>query len=359
VSNLGLVAAGLVLPTRALAEGRTSFSVAFEAPESCPSKQEFVAEIRRRSRKAAPVGPAETPDVVVSVKIDPKRRPFVGRLALTSGASFKERTVTDRSCAAVVSAIALVTALAIDPEAETRPLASLPDPPSPLPPPPAPPSTPSPPAPTGPVLARVWAAPLPTDPLGISWIAPPLPAWVVRPAPTRRRWGLELGAAAASSVGLYDEPLFGVQVFAGLRRSRSPALSLDLGFRYLTQPSPTTVAELDAVASLAAGELRFCGPGWVPVAALRLFPCASIEAGAALLTLTNLRDDTASAAGPWVALGLGGRGQWVWVPGLGLQAEIDLTLPATQPEFRNGGRTVLEGRPATFDAALGIFVNLP
>jgi hypothetical protein len=336
VSNLSLAA--FALPARAIADGRTSFSVAFEAPEGGPSKQEFVTEIRRRSKKAAPVGPTESPDVVVSVKIDPKKRPFVGRLALTAGTSFKERTVTDRRCADVVSAIALVTALAIEPSG-----------------PPAPPPVP----PQGPIPSRVWASPLPVEPLGFDGIAPPLPAWVVRPPPERATWGLEISAAAATSVGLYDEPLLGVQALVGLRRTLSPALSFDLGFRYLTQPSGTAVDDLDTIVSLAAGELRFCGPAWAPVTALRLAPCASFEAGAAMVTLTNRRDATAGGAGAWVALGLGGRGQWLWTRGLGLQAEIDLTVPATQPEFRSGGTTVAEGRPAAFDATLGLFLQWP
>lgn len=357
MSNLSLAA--FALPARAIADGRTSFSVAFEAPEGCPSKQEFVTEIRRRSKKAAPVGPTESPDVVVSVKIDPKKRPFVGRLALTAGTSFKERTVTDRRCADVVSAIALVTALAIDPEAETRPLAALPEPPPPPPPVPSGPPAPPPVPPQGPIPSRVWASPLPVEPLGFDGIAPPLPAWVVRPPPERATWGLEISAAAATSMGLYDEPLLGVQALVGLRRTLSPALSFDLGFRYLTQPSGTAVDDLDTIVSLAAGELRFCGPAWAPVTALRLAPCASFEAGAAMVTLTNRRDATAGGAGAWVALGLGGRGQWLWTRGLGLQAEIDLTVPATQPEFRSGGTTVAEGRPAAFDATLGLFLQWP
>jgi hypothetical protein len=359
VSNLALAATSVLLPERALAQGRTTFGVAFEAPEGCPTKREFVDEVLRRSKKAAPVGPAELPDVAVSVKIDPKKRPFVGRLALTTGTSFKERTVTDRRCADVVSAIALVTALAIDPEAETRPLASLPEPAPPEPPAPSPPLPAPPSTPMGPVASRVWATPLPAEPLGLAWVAPPLPAWVVRPPPARSLWGLELGAAAAMSVGLYEQPLVGVQLFAGLRRPQSPSFGLDLGFRYVLQPAPTTVTQLDAAMALAAGELRFCGPGWAPVKPLRFFPCATFEAGAALVTLTNPRDATASGAGPWVALGVGGRAQWLWTPGLGLQAELDLTLPATQPEFRNGGQTVVEGGPAAFDAALGLFLNVP
>jgi hypothetical protein len=362
VSNLVVAIVCMVLPSGARAEGRTSFSVTFDAPESCPSKRDFVSEIQRRSKKAVPVGPAESPAVVVSVRIDPKKRPFVGRLELTAGVSFKERTVTDRRCADVVSAIALVTALAIDPEAETRPLASLPDAPPAPPLPPGPPMTsgPDPVAPPmGPVPSRVWVAPVATGPLGVEWLAPPLPAWIVRPPPVRDRWGFEASAAAALSIGLYDQPLVGVRILSGLRHATSPSFNIDLGFNYLVQTGQLRAFGLDAGLSLATGELRMCGPDWIPTIPLRLSPCASFEAGAMLVTLTNSANATTNGVGPFVALGVGGRGQWLWTRGLGLQAEIDLTLPATQPEFRNGGRTVVDGRPVAFDAALGVFLNLP
>jgi len=90
--------------------------VRYEADAGCPTRGRFVEEILARTRKATVVGPEEARRIFV-VTVRATGTGFVGRLEIKSGSdSAAPREISGPTCAAVTSALALVAALAIDPD---------------------------------------------------------------------------------------------------------------------------------------------------------------------------------------------------------------------------------------------------
>lgn len=145
-----ICAASLVATTYALIEPRASaeeierIAVSYEAYPLCPNEDAFVGEIAARTSKFQRVSEKEASRVLrVKLTEEPGHAMTRGELVLADG---EARVVHDENCAVVVSGLALIAALAIDPEAETGPVDRLaPPPPPPPPPPPVEPPLPPPP----------------------------------------------------------------------------------------------------------------------------------------------------------------------------------------------------------------------
>jgi len=91
-------------------------SLVYAADPSCPTRADFMAQVKARTRLADFVTDASAEHrFAVSARIESGRA--VGRLSNPSESS-TERQVTSESCADVVSALALIAALAIDPHAD-------------------------------------------------------------------------------------------------------------------------------------------------------------------------------------------------------------------------------------------------
>jgi hypothetical protein len=354
-SNEPLAAQPATAPSQPAATVPTVFSVSFAGPKNCPDRAEFVSEIQRRSRIAVPVGPGQQPEVVANVTLAQDGTGFRGHLELTTGTKFKERKLKSDTCAEVVSALALVTALAIDPNAETRPIESLPAPqPPPLNPPVLPPPTPDsgPIGPARPVDSRVLSQ---TSSRVEELWSLPLPAWVVRPAPKPRSLHAAFSLQADLLAGLTSEPLAGVHLSGGLAESRGLLWSLSLGFSYTTTVAPLQTLGLEADTELLRGDVELCLPGWSPVQSLRFFPCVGFGAGALQATFLNVSSEaTTSGAGAWAGLGVGGRGVWLFSPQLGLDLGLGLQAPLASAEFTNNSRLIVASGPAAFEAQLGL-----
>ena len=126
--------------------------VRFEAPEGCPDEAAFLDQVRARTAKAR-VAAAGEKARTFSVRLTQEGRSIRGRLAIEESADPTGlREVTGERCAEVVSALALITALAVDPQALTAAPARLPAPP---PAPPAPPPGSDVAAPGGPSASAV------------------------------------------------------------------------------------------------------------------------------------------------------------------------------------------------------------
>ncbi|MBN2191752.1 MAG: hypothetical protein JW751_02955 [Polyangiaceae bacterium] len=111
VCALGLGSA----PARATAP--EPYRLVYEAPNLCPDAVAFMDAVRSRTERAWFV---TTPGMVaktVTVSIQASERGFVGRLEMTLGTEPSSRRFEESSCAELVSALALVTVLAIDPTA--------------------------------------------------------------------------------------------------------------------------------------------------------------------------------------------------------------------------------------------------
>ena len=129
------------------ADDMASVHIELHGPAECPDGAAFFADIHSRTSRVRLSAPGQPVDVALLVTIEDRSdRLFDGELELetTSGSSSRRR-LSGETCIAVESGLALVAALAIDPDASTgavpqgvsRPPAAAPSPP-PAPPPPAP-----------------------------------------------------------------------------------------------------------------------------------------------------------------------------------------------------------------------------
>jgi hypothetical protein len=119
------------------------------ADARCPDEARFVLELTARTQKVAVVSSGERRLLRVEIARAAGSK-VRGTLTLSADGKSATREVVGQSCPEVVSALALVAALAIDPHASTKPAPDLaqPAPPDPAPvPPPAPPPDPPPPPP--------------------------------------------------------------------------------------------------------------------------------------------------------------------------------------------------------------------
>lgn len=328
------------------------FTVDYEAPASCPAREEFIREIQARSPIAVLPGLGQAPDVVVVVRLASDKKGFRGELELTAGLVSKERKLTSGTCKEVVSALALVTALAIDPNAETRPIETLQPPKEIVLGPPiasaGPPIQIGPPPPAK-VLEPWWREP--------DIRAAPLPAWVVRPAPTRAKWRLQFGANAALLAFVSDAPLLGVDVSVGATRLGDLPFELEGGFSYLTNASAIEAAGLDARLELLLGSVEGCVPGVRFARTLRFFPCVSMSLGAARSTFTNAAGAEATGLGPWLGLRPSAELDWLFAAPIGLELKVGPMFPLLQSEFANDSATIVDSGPAGLSAELGFFAE--
>src|SRR3954452_323773 len=123
----------------------------YTAIDACPGRSAFVEEVQARTARARFVDSSSGVRIFV-VAVEPEGEGAKGRLTSRRGDVVgAPRQVTGKTCADVVSALALIAALAIDPQASTSPR------PAPVPAPPL----------------DVAPAPLPPSSMAI-----PVPAWV-------------------------------------------------------------------------------------------------------------------------------------------------------------------------------------
>lgn len=105
------------LVAAASGDERISLEVAYEAPEACPPRARFEAELRARSEKLRVVDPTQTPQAQVTLGIVMQKKRYVGTSklrTLLSGVTTRE--FKSAQCETLVQAAALATALLLDPE---------------------------------------------------------------------------------------------------------------------------------------------------------------------------------------------------------------------------------------------------
>jgi hypothetical protein len=98
--------------------------VTYRASAECPSESQFLQEIEGRTQLARWANGAEHARAFVAT-VTPDKGTFRGQLLITSlDGTTSSREVTGDTCSEVASALALITALAIDPSAAIEPRAS-------------------------------------------------------------------------------------------------------------------------------------------------------------------------------------------------------------------------------------------
>jgi hypothetical protein len=116
----------LLVAARSLARPEPVEAVAlgYRAPASCPDRGRFVREVRARTSRVRFVTNGAARRFIVS--IEASGNAFAGRLDIVGPSEeLRSRHFVGHVCHDVASALALVTALAIDPNASTAPTSSL------------------------------------------------------------------------------------------------------------------------------------------------------------------------------------------------------------------------------------------
>jgi hypothetical protein len=336
-----LAAAVLLGPAPAAADDVAEpIRVAFRArpAEACPDEAAFTGEIVARTAKARLARPGEgARTFTVAVEAEGKRARGTLSIEDPHGES-AAREISGDTCAEVVSALALIAALAIDPKASTAP--KPPPPPKPrerLPPPP-------------PFAPLPWWGP----------IAMPLPAHPRPGEGSRWRWSWGFQAGAASALAPPIVPVLGVDIEALLLRDSlvSPAIRLsmrvaDSGFLR----DGTDAARF----RWTAGRLEGCPVRLPLVTSLTLTPCAWMDAG--VLQADGIGNAFSLAhTRPWAAPGLTGRLQWdlafVQPAPILVDVEGGVTFPLVRDTFGFFPQGTFHEVPAAggfFGGGLGVY----
>lgn len=351
------------------AQAETTFTVAYKPPEGCPDRGAFIHGIQSRSRIAKPVGAAEQPDIVFSVDIKqsgPGKSKVTGKLVITQGITSSDRTVTGVSCVEVTTALALIAALSIDPDAANV------DIPEPLPLPPdwsGPPILGSQPAlrsGAAPTILPAWAPPVSwrpamiPPPTELDTIAPPLPADAFRPGPAGpSKMDIGFGAQFVLDVGPAPTPLVGIAGQVELRELGEIPWSMRAELSYALTAESTVV---DAEETGLVGDYRMlrgrfigCVPAWRPVDWLRLWPCATFGGGGQWAVFRVPEALKYTSVGPWVESGLAARVDLTPLPWLAVELQAGPSFAIVRATFKAGDDLIVyEPLPVTFGLATGV-----
>lgn len=326
IAGAPLLVAALLASEPARGDGTEPIRIQVSAPEGCAGTDAFIAEVSARTARARLAGAGEVArSFTVTIVAAGKRARGTLVIEDPHGAG-GHREVSGESCAEVASALALVTALAIDPKASTAAkVVPRPPPPPPSPPPSLPPPTPPPP--------RIPQRPPPLT--ALPWWGPvggPLPAFPMAPPGPRWRWSAVLRVGAASAIAPSVVPvLSGAIELARLDGLLSPALRL----AYVQADSGAQVVGLGpqrARFALLAGRLEVCPVRAVIHGPISAAPCALFEAGA--LAADGLSPFSPSTrTRPWAAPGLGARVQIDVLGDAMVEVDGGAVFPLVRDEF--------------------------
>jgi hypothetical protein len=286
----------------ATARGET-VQLHWSAPPACPEQSRFESEVRARTSNAT-FAEAPSGERLFDVALVANEGRFIGRLQIQEGSEPPAtRTFEGDTCAEVVSALALVTALAIDPEASSGPIEELAA--LAVAPPIAPKTPPAPPVPPA--------------------VAPPPRALSHSDAPSL--WQVGVGGRFTVEGWVAPRPLLGFDVFAEVWREErgpfTPGLRLGLGGAGSSTDEARWrwyVARIDACPVRAK-------VGW----RLSNQTCAGVEVGALHGEGLRIASPHASLQ-PWVAARLTS-GLLVDVSALYAGLDVGVVVPMTRYRF--------------------------
>jgi len=367
---LALLTFAFVCFTNVSAQAQTTFTVDYRASEGCPDRGAFIHEVQRRSRIATPVGKAEQPKVVFVVELvrDAGKKRVTGKLVVTEGLATTNRVLTGKTCPEVASALALIAALTVDPNAEMTPLVE----PLPLPPDPSGPPilTSKPaliegPAPLLPSLPPPTPRPgkIPPTP-DIALLSLPLPVWplsaevLAAPEPDRGLRG-GLNVRFVSNVGAGPTPMVGIGGGGEAFDTSGIGWSIRAELSYLSVTGVTAVQDADSDYRMVRGHLRGCVPIFSPTPWFRLSPCGSLGGGAMfgeLVKGAGFTEQSVSGTGPWLDAGASARAALVALDWLAIELEAGPTFPLIKAQFLNSSGQLHTAAPVNLDLALGASV---
>jgi hypothetical protein len=340
----GVVAFPLDVCAQPSARAETEpISTQYHPSAGCPEEAAFFAEVQARTARARRAVAGErartfTIELMPEKAAEESTAPpgTLGRLTIQEiGGSIAVREVRAPRCAEAASAISVIMAVAIDPQASTQPIAAA------RPPPPAPsqPGTP--------------AHGVRSNEMARSEHPPP-----DRAAPATWRVGLGMNLFLVTAVA--PDPLLGPAGFVELSRRASsiwaPSARLTL-LRGSSTPASTDIGT--ALFTWTAGRLEACPLRWPPRFPLVARPCALLELGELEGKGTDTVDP-ASESRTWVAAGALGRIEASLADAVAVGFELGATVPLRRYRFYFGpNTTVFEVPRVGASAGAGLAVRFP
>lgn len=315
----------LCVAGRVRADDQVPLSLRYTAPPACPSAERFLGEVAARTSRYRAALPTESA-TILTVVIKEVKGGDRGTFELGTGhGTTSARHVAAADCEQVVSALALMTALAIDPNASTAPVSAAP---------PEPVKT------AEPGVRAEDAAPLARRSM-------------------RSRWRWQVGAAMEALGGFGGGPLLLVRPsieigkVSGYPWSSALRLSEGLG-RHV-------VRGLDGGGefTLLAGRIEGCPARFNATRTLQIAPCLALDAGR--LEAAGIGVAPAERLHrPWVAPAAVARLQWELVNVLVVEVAGEVFFPLVRDRFFVGSDATLFRTPAVAGGATaGLSVRFP
>ncbi len=335
--------------------------VEVRAPEACSDERRFFAEVRARTSRVRRASTNEVPLHTLRVQLEAKASVVDGELVIVdSQGSATHRGLSGETCDAVVSGLALVAALALDPRASTAPISvgetgapgpSVPSGPAP------PPEPEPPPPPTEP--GRATSPPAePASPRALpareSASAPPK-------APARARSIRFVAGVHAAGVGIAPPgPVVDASAFVDLAL-RSPAI-LSPAFRlsvHRTTEATVDIGEGSGSFAWTFGRVEACPLRLGGTRPLGVRPCALFDGGVVDATGRGIAHPQ-SRLRPWAATGALARLEWSPLRALRLEASLGAVLPLLRESFFfQPSAGIYQPPVVAWTAGLGVGVHFP
>jgi hypothetical protein len=311
-------------PSRVRAEAHLPLVLNYTAHARCPGADRFLADVagRMSQQEQRDAESAVTLTVVIEQIAGGDR----GTLELESHGVRSLRQVSAADCEQVVSALALMTALALDPNASTAP------------------STQAAMAPAEP-QADESASPAPASPSVVAT------AKVARAGPRLTHFRFQIGAVFEALAGVMPKVLLMGRPFIELgsvpqASAWSSALRLSAGLGRGSMKKQDAGAEF----SLVTGRVELCPARVRAPEPLQLSLCAALDAGRMKVTGKGITPRR-SVAPAWVAAGLTARLEWEITRVLVVEIAGELFFPVTRARFFVNSDTTLHRTPAVVGGA--------
>lgn len=356
-----LCAGVLVAASAAAASaGSEAVRLSYRASTGCPGEARFWDEVAARTDRVRRAG-ADEPARLFSVLVDAGPTQSRGVLETTdANGAGSRREVTGESCAEVVSALALIAALAIDSQARTDPNppvahtepemtnragpAALPNTvPGPAG------SDPSPPSPSTAVVSPQ--------------VSPPRPA--VRPEVNLASYDWAIGAQGQAAAGLVPVWAPGAGVFVALESKSEEPLSPTFRLTpWFATAHAVFEGALGANITWVVARLEACPVRPVAAVSLRIAACAGMDLGAIRTKGTGL-DHPEAEWHPWFAPVVMARLGWSAFDHVDLEFGLGATFPLRRYPFAfdsgNGGQPtdVFQLRPVGALFTIGVAYTVP
>lgn len=303
---------------RARADDRTPIRLNYGAPRSCPNADAFLAQVAARTPLAR-LSRGDEAATALSVVVQDVPGGNAGRLALVSpDGTAAVREVSAADCTQVVAALALMTALAIDPNAST---------------------------------AVVTPAP-PPQPAAAATAQPPAGG-------DGTRWIFELGVLGEALGGVAPDPAWVVRPFVQLARESDSRWSLALRLSAARAHAETANSVGKGELTLLSARLEACPARFSAARGFALSACLPVDIGQLEAEGSDLTPSE-RVARPWLSIGATGRVEWQLLDMLVLEAAGELFFPIVRDRFFVGADATLHRAPALAGgASAGIGVRFP